>query len=76
MNEEALRAFAADLVCATMAARRDDSGDVLVNAFGFDEFPPDVREHEQRIGPHIFYPMNVLASFAARRPIPPREESD
>lgn len=68
------REEAAEAVCRAMANRRDDAGWTMVNTFGHDDFPPEVKAWESRVGPHVFYPMCVLACHALARPVPSKEE--
>lgn len=67
MDDEDARNFAGFCVCRAIAERDDET---LVNTNGFTDFPAEVKAWDKSVGPHTFYPMNVLAAYAAQRPIP------
>lgn len=68
MTTEDAKQAATYSICRS--AEQDDDG-LLLNTFGFDEFPPEVKAWESRVGPHVFYPKTILARFVLGKEIPP-----
>lgn len=78
---KAARAAAGEAVLRAVASHVNEpqestrSAWVLVNTFGFNDFPPEVKAWDQSVGPHVFYPAPVLAAFALNRPLPEKPDN-